>query len=182
SYSDSGLAANTTYRYRVRATDAAGNLSSYSSIASATTPTPPDTTPPAVSITSPANGATVSGTITATAAASDNVGVVGVQFKLDGMNLGAEVMTAPYAVTWNTTTASNGSHSLTAVARDAAGNQTISSTVAVTVANAVSPPPPSPPPPTPAPTPTPGQTISYVTPPMGGQSWITNAVSSSLQT
>src|SRR2546426_10039207 len=183
SYSDPGLAANTSYRYRVRATDAAGNLSSYSSIASATTPTPPDTTPPTVSINSPSNSSSVSATIMVSATASDNVGVVGVQFILDGTNLGAEVMTAPYAVTWNTTTALNGSHSLTAVARDAAGNQTISSTVAVTAANAVSPPPPPPTPgPVPAPTPTAGQTISYVTPPMGGQSWITNAVSGSLQT
>src|SRR5258708_18493752 len=55
----------------------------------------PDTTPPTVSITSPSSGATVSGTITVTANASDNVGVAGVQFKLDGANLGAEDTTAP---------------------------------------------------------------------------------------
>jgi hypothetical protein len=46
SYSDTGLTASTTYRYRVRAYDAAGNLSSYSSTVSATTQ-PQDTTPPA---------------------------------------------------------------------------------------------------------------------------------------
>jgi len=39
SYTDSGLARSKTYRYRVRATDAAGNLSGYSGIASATTNT-----------------------------------------------------------------------------------------------------------------------------------------------
>ena len=49
-----------------------------------------DTTAPTVSLTAPANGATVSGTINVTATASDNVGVVGVQFLLDGNNLGAE--------------------------------------------------------------------------------------------
>ena len=87
----------------------------------------PDTIPPTVSITAPANGATVSGTaVTVSATASDNVGVAGVQFKLDGANLGAEDTTAPYSVTWNTTTATNGSHTLTAVARDAAGNATTS--------------------------------------------------------
>ncbi len=96
-----------------------------------------DTTPPAVSITAPANASTVSATVTATATASDNVGVSGVQFKLDGVNLGAEDTSAPYSVTWNTTTAANGSHNLTAVARDAAGNTTGSAVVTVTVNNFV---------------------------------------------
>src|SRR6267142_512193 len=63
-------------------------------------PPPPDTTPPSVSITAPASGATVSGTTSVTASASDNVGVVGVQFRLDGSNLGAEDTTAPYSVSW----------------------------------------------------------------------------------
>ena len=93
----------------------------------------PDTTPPTVSITAPANGATVSGTaVTVSATASDNVGVVGVQFKLDGANLGAEDTTSPYSVTWNSTTAANGSHTLTALARDAV-NTTLSAGISVTV-------------------------------------------------
>jgi hypothetical protein len=74
-----------------------------------------------------------------TADASDNVGVAGVQFKLDGANLGAEDTTAPYSIPWDTTTASNGSHTLTAVARDTSGNQATSDPVTVTVSN---PPPP----------------------------------------
>lgn len=98
-------------------------------------PLPPDTTPPMVSILTPADGTTVSGTIKATASASDNVGVVGVQFQLDGVNLGAEAMTAPYAISWDSTTTSNGSHTLDAVARDAAGNKTTSTAVTVTVSN-----------------------------------------------
>ena len=98
-----------------------------------------DTIAPTVSITTPSNGATVSGaSVTVSATASDNVGVSGVQFKLDGANLGSEDTTSPYSITWDTTTASNGSHSLTAVARDAAGNTTTSSTVNVTVSNASS--------------------------------------------
>ena len=95
----------------------------------------PDTTAPTVSITAPAAGATLSGTTTVTASASDNVGVAGVQFKLDGANIGAEVTSAPYQIPWNTVSTSNGSHSLTAVARDAAGNTTTSSAVSVTVSN-----------------------------------------------
>src|SRR6266403_5659276 len=53
-------------------------------------PPPPDTTPPTVRITSPASGATVSGTITVTAAASANVRVAGVQFRYNGINFDAE--------------------------------------------------------------------------------------------
>jgi len=98
-----------------------------------------DTTPPTVSITSPASEATVYGTITATATASDNVGVAGVQFFLDDV-LGADDTTAPYSVPWDTTTASNGSHTLTAVARDAAGNRTASDPVTITVSNTAPPP------------------------------------------
>lgn len=93
--------------------------------------------PPVVAITAPAGGATVSGSsVSVAATASDNVGVSGVQFKLDGANLGAEDTTSTYGVTWDTTTAVNGLHTLTAVARDAAGNTTTSATVTVTVNNA----------------------------------------------
>src|SRR5262249_39595400 len=98
-----------------------------------------DTTPPVVSITSPIAGATVSGTaVTVSASASDNVGVVGVQFKLDGSNLGAETTKAPYSITWNTAQASAGLHMLPAVARDAAGTHATSAPVAVTVAASTS--------------------------------------------
>ncbi len=93
-----------------------------------------DTTPPTVRITSPASGATVSGTISVTADASDNVGVAGVQFFLDDV-LGADDTTAPYSVPWDTASASNGSHTLTAVARDAAGNRTTSDPVTITVSH-----------------------------------------------
>ena len=95
-----------------------------------------DTTPPAVSITSPAPGATVQGSITMTASASDNVGVAGVQFLVDGAALGGEDTTAPYSVDWDTAAAPDGPHTLTAVARDSAGHSTTSAAVSVTVANA----------------------------------------------
>src|SRR5207302_1841062 len=118
--------------YLVAAEDAAGNVSGSSPQASANVTA--DTTPPTVNLTAPANNATVSGTVSVTANASDDVGVVGVQFQLDGTNLGAEVTAAPYTVSWDTTTATNAPHTLTAVARDAAGN-TASSAVTVTVSN-----------------------------------------------
>src|SRR5213082_916737 len=143
SFPNTGLSPSTTYSYTVAAFDAAGNLSAQSSPASATTPAASDTTPPTVSITSPANGAPVKGTVIVTASASDNVGVVGVQFLLDnGVNGSADVTTAPYSVSWNTATVSDGSHKITAIARDAAGNSTPSSPVTVIVNNNAPPPPP----------------------------------------
>ncbi len=96
-----------------------------------------DLIPPIISITSPLNGATVNGTITVSANASDNVGVVGVQFKLDGSPLGNEDPTSPYSVSCNTTQTTNGNHTLSATARDAAGNTTTAS-VTVNVQNTAS--------------------------------------------
>ena len=93
-----------------------------------------DTMKPTVSINSPTAGASVSATVSVSAAASDNVGVAGVQFRLDGSNLGTEDSSPPYAAAWDTTKAANGPHTLSAIARDAAGN-TATSTVSVNVSN-----------------------------------------------
>ena len=100
-------------------------------------------TPPTVTMTAPANGATVAGVQAVSANAGDAVGVVGVQFTLDGQNLGSEDTTAPYSINWDTTTSANGTHNLTAVARNAAG-LTATSAISVTVQNVVLPPPPPP--------------------------------------
>lgn len=121
---------------RAIARDAAGNTTTSAAI----TVTVLDVTAPTVSITAPASGASVSGTVTVTAVASDAIGVGGVQFKVDGVNLGAEDTTAPHTASWNTTGVPNGLHTLTAVARDAAGNQRTSASVSVTVSNTVTPP------------------------------------------
>ena len=94
-----------------------------------------DTQAPSVNVTAP-NAGNVSGTVNVTANASDNVGVKGVQFLLDGTNLNAEDTVAPYSTSWNTQLTPNGAHALTARARDAGGNVTTSSPVNVTVANA----------------------------------------------
>ena len=100
------------------------------------TPTP-DTTPPTATVTAPAANATVSGSVAVTATAADAVGVLGVQFRVDGQPLGAEDTTAPYSVTWPSTGVANGLHTLSAVARDAAGNQGVAADVTVTVDNGV---------------------------------------------
>ncbi|MBN8212326.1 MAG: PHB depolymerase family esterase [Xanthomonadales bacterium] len=87
---------------------------------------------PTATITAPANGATVSGTVAIAANASDNVGVDHVEFLLDGALLGSDA-TAPYAYSWNSATASNGAHALQARAIDLAGNTGSSAPVNVTV-------------------------------------------------
>jgi hypothetical protein len=132
SYSDTSLTPGTWF-YRVTAQDAAGNVGPASNEASATATS--DTTPPTVSVTAPAAGATVTGTINLNSTASDNVAVAGVQFKVDGNDVGSEDTTSPYSVTWDTLTATAGSHTITAVARDGAGNRTTSAGVTVTVNN-----------------------------------------------
>ena len=88
-----------------------------------TTTTPPaDTTAPLVTFTSPTNGATVFGTaVTLTAQASDNSGVTRVDF-YQGQTLISSDTTSPYSTTWNSTTAPNGTTTLSAKAYDAAGN------------------------------------------------------------
>jgi glucose/arabinose dehydrogenase len=102
-----------------------------------TTPPPPDTTVPNVSLTPPAS--ILAGTVNLAATASDNVGVVGVKFLLDvdttNTTIGSEDTTSPYGVSWNTTTVSSGTHTLAAQARDAAGNVATTSPITVTVDN-----------------------------------------------
>ncbi len=136
-YVDTGLTGGATYCYRVQAYNSAG-VSGYTNTACGTAPT--DTQAPTVSVTAPKDGATVSGSsVTVSASASDNAGVVGVQFRLDGISLNTEDIKSPYSMTWDTTTVSNGGHRLTAVARDAAGNTTTSTAISVTVSNTTSP-------------------------------------------
>ena len=131
-YTATGLQDARVYYFVLTAYNTSGAESGNSSEASGAVP---DATAPSVSLTAPAAGSSQSGTTTVTASATDSGGVVGVRFLIDGASLGVEDMTAPYSVSWNTTTVSDGSHTLSASARDAAGNTTISSARTVTVSN-----------------------------------------------
>ena len=84
---------------------------------------------------SPAAGTHAHGTIVLTVNATDNIGVAGVQYKMSGTALGAEVTTPPFSLAWDTTAVADGAYTLKAVARDAAGNTKGSPGVAVTVSN-----------------------------------------------
>jgi subtilisin family serine protease len=97
-----------------------------------------DTVAPTTAITAPAAGATLSGTATLTASASDNVGVTKVEFYFNSTRIATDAA-APYSIAWNTTTVVNGSYTLTSKAYDMAGNVTTSAGVTVTVNNAACP-------------------------------------------
>ena len=146
-YTDTAGSSGATYMVRAVKLETAASGSYYNaaqgafwtvggSSSGSTTPAPAmDSTAPTISLTSPAANATVSATVTVTANATDNVGVAAVQFKLDGANLGTEVTSSPFSTTLNTTTLANGAHTLSAVARDAAGNMASASNVSVNVSN-----------------------------------------------
>ena len=94
-----------------------------------------DPTPPVVQLNQPANGAVVRDIIVVGADATDNVGIAGVQFFVDGVLTGSLDTVFPYGLTWDTRTVSNGAHTLTAQAYDTSGNATLSSPVTVNVSN-----------------------------------------------
>jgi hypothetical protein len=97
-------------------------------------PAPADTIAPTVSVTSPTNGANVTGNITLSASATDNMGVTKVDFLIDGSLVGS-VTSSPYNLPWNSTAVTDGTHSLQSRGYDAAGNAGSSPSVAFTVSN-----------------------------------------------
>jgi hypothetical protein len=86
-----------------------------------------------VAITSPTDGATVTGNVKIAASGSDaGSGIAQVQFYVDGVLVGTAKST-PYSVTWNTKKVAVGQHTLWAVAQDVAGNNQTSASIRVTV-------------------------------------------------
>ena len=92
-----------------------------------------DTTPPSVSVTAPAGGATVSGTVPVTASASDNVAVASVEFWVDGAKEATDT-SAPYSYNWDTTQVLGGPHTILVKAFDPSNNSA-STSAGVTVSN-----------------------------------------------
>jgi peptidoglycan/xylan/chitin deacetylase (PgdA/CDA1 family) len=122
-------AATTTVKYR--AFDNAGNAE-----ATNTQLITIDSTAPTVSLTAPADGAVVNGSVPLAANAADNVAVEHVDFLVDGTVAGSD-SSAPYSINWNSSTVPDGPHTVSARAFDTAGNNTTSSNVSITVANTV---------------------------------------------
>ncbi|MHB8122369.1 MAG: Ig-like domain-containing protein, partial [Desulfuromonadaceae bacterium] len=141
SYSwDSKSVSNGSYSITSKAYDAAGNVGQSSAVSVSVNNVVADTTAPVTAITSPAANATVSGTVTISASASDSVGVSKVEFYVNGA-LKATDTASPFSYSWNTTTGANGSYSITTKAYDAAGNVGQSAAVTAVVSNTVTPPP-----------------------------------------
>ena len=131
---DTTRIANGQYTLTSKAFDAANN-SATSAPSTVTVNNPStDTIPPTTSMTAPANGATVAGTIAVSANATDNMGVTKVEFYRATTLIGTDT-SSPYSISWNTTTTTNGNHSLTSKAFDAANNIGTSAPITVTVNN-----------------------------------------------
>lgn len=117
---DASKVASGAHTLSVKVSDAAGNSAS-DLIDVTVTGGVVDTIAPVVNVTSPSAGATVSGTVSLTATASDNTGMVGIDVLVDGVRVGS-CTSSPCAVSWNSATVADGSHSVSAQAFDAAGN------------------------------------------------------------
>ncbi|WP_164017158.1 M20/M25/M40 family metallo-hydrolase [Pyxidicoccus trucidator] len=98
---------------------------------------PTDTTAPAVALTSPSSGGTVTGAVTLTATATDTNGINLVEFLVDGAVVGT-ADTAPYTFSWQTGATPNGSHTVAVRAYDGVGLPATSTPITVTVSNSSS--------------------------------------------
>lgn len=120
-----------------RVTDSAGTVTTAPAITvivvSGGPPPPPNT--PVVSVTNPLSGEIVAGTVPVAATVTSNLAIASVQFYLDGQPLGSPVTASPYSIDWDTTTASAGTHVVSAQATDVDGDQGTSSNVTVSVEN-----------------------------------------------
>ena len=92
-----------------------------------------DVSPPAVSFLSPTNGGTVSGSVSVSISASDDTAVSSVAVAIDGLSA-TSFFAPPYTFSWDTLAMSDGTHTLSAIATDGAGNSA-TSTISVTVRN-----------------------------------------------
>lgn len=127
-HSDTTVGVNITYNYRVRAVGT-GGFSAWSNVVTVTSPaTPPDTTPPVVSLLEPANGATVSGIVAVRSTSTDNVGVIYQELSFWNQFIGQRVIIASadrggdLAGNWDTRQLTPATYRLRAYAYDLMGN------------------------------------------------------------
>jgi hypothetical protein len=93
------------------------------------------TTGPTVQMASPTNGSILSSTVTLYATAGSSQQISNVSFYVDLAPVGTPVSSAPYMISWDTSTVKDGQHSITAAASDSLGNTSNSVPVTVTVDN-----------------------------------------------
>ncbi|UFS69117.1 Ig-like domain-containing protein [Geomonas sp. RF6] len=125
-----------SYTLSAKAYDAAGNVGQSAGVA---VKVAGDVVPPTVSVTSPTANTAVTGSVTVSASATDNVGVTKTEV-YDNGTLAFVSNQSSVSYAWDTTRAASGTHALVAKAYDAAGNVGQSSTVVVTVGTDATPP------------------------------------------
>ena len=110
-----GLTAQTTYHFRVRSTDAAGNQSISGDTSFVTNG------PYYCTMLTPTPASTVAGTVTLSADTRGGDPPFSVQFTVDGANVGAISTTAPFSTSWDSRTVADGQHSFSSTAYDGSG-------------------------------------------------------------
>lgn len=133
---DSTSVADGQYTLLAKAYDAANNVGTSTSVTVTVKNIVADSQAPSVSLLLPTNGQSVSGTVTISGSASDNVGVAKVQFFVDGNWLSTSLV-APYNYSWNSKSVTNGQHQIVLKAFDSANNIGTSNRINVNVANSV---------------------------------------------
>ncbi len=127
---DTSILTDAPHTVSARATDGFGNTTTSLSVSF----TVDNNEPPTVSITSPTSNASVTGSTTITATAIDDAAVSRVEFFVDGVSIGTDTSSAGgWNITWDTTTATSGRHTLSATATDVPGKTGTSAGVSVTV-------------------------------------------------
>lgn len=121
------------YAVKGRIADKDGGYTDYTTTVVVNAPS--DTTPPTATLVTPTANSTLTGTVSFSATASDNVGVTGVQYFLNNQAISPVLTNTGYTFSWNSASVSNGSYTVKAVARDAAGNLGNSTAITVTVSN-----------------------------------------------
>lgn len=129
---DSKTLNNGSHVLTAKAYDAANNVGTSNAFNFSVNNAVADTTAPTVSVSTPGSR----GTINLSATATDNVGVTRVEFYIDNVLKGSTNV-SPYVVVLNTSTLSNGAHTLSAKAYDAANNVGTSAGVNFNVSNTI---------------------------------------------
>src|SRR5438132_4065569 len=96
-------------------------------------PSTGDAAPDEAAVTGPSDQSVVTGAVTIAASVRGDTPIANVQFELDHAPIGGAVLAAPYTLAWDTTTASDGAHTLGAIATDVSGGTVTSPSIVVVV-------------------------------------------------
>ncbi len=132
---DTNTVADGIHALTAVATDPSGNTTSSNEVFVEVNNAAGDQMPPQVQMVLPDESTRLANAVLVSAKATDNFEVGSVQFLLDDVALGEPVTEPPFTIAWNTATANNGVHRLSARATDSSGNQAVARSLSVTVDN-----------------------------------------------